>query len=103
MKELYSRLRCIRLHNGQEDYNSTVYINQRDANLLMNDLYYILIGSTCYGLSPVHHQEHHLINCITHCVQAGLALAVQQLDSPDSTNTPMLYTVYEMMLLMMDW
>ena len=27
----------------------------------------------------------------------------QQLDSPDSTNMPMRYTVYEMMLLMMDW
>ena len=32
----------------------------------MNDLYYPLIGSTCVGLSLVHHQEHHLINCITH-------------------------------------
>ena len=27
----------------------------------------------------------------------------QQLDSPDTTNIPMRYTVYEMMLLMMDW
>ena len=27
----------------------------------------------------------------------------QQLDSPDSTNIPMRYTVYEMVLLMMDW
>ena len=27
--------------------------------------YYPLFGSTCFGLSPVHHQEHHLINCIT--------------------------------------
>ena len=43
-----------------------VYINQRDATLLMNDLYYPLIGSTFFGLSQVHHQEHHLINCITH-------------------------------------
>ena len=40
-------------------------MNQRDATLLMNDLYYPLISSTCLGLSPVHHQEHHLINCIT--------------------------------------
>ena len=32
----------------------------------MNDLYYPLIGSTCFGLSPVHHQKHHFINCITH-------------------------------------
>ena len=45
----------------------SVYINQRDATLFMNDLYYPLFGSTCFGLSPVHHQEHHhLINCITH-------------------------------------
>jgi hypothetical protein len=29
--------------------------------------------------------------------------STQQLDSPDSTNIPMRYTVYEMMLLMMDW
>ena len=43
-----------------------VFINQRDAALLMNDLYYPLIGSTCFGLSPVHHQEHHLINCMTY-------------------------------------
>ena len=43
-----------------------VYINQRDATLLMNDLYFPLFGSTCFGLSPVHHQEHHLINCITY-------------------------------------
>ena len=41
-------------------------INQRDVTLLMNDLYFPLFGSTCFGLSPVHHQEHHLINCITH-------------------------------------
>ena len=46
--------------------NLDVYINQRDATLLMNDLYYPLIGSTCFGLSPVYHQEHRLIYCITH-------------------------------------
>ena len=46
--------------------NLNVQINQRDATLLMNDLYYTVIGSTCYGLSPVHQQEHHLINCITY-------------------------------------
>ena len=34
-----------------------VYIKQRDATLLMNDLYYPLIGSACFGLSPVHHQS----------------------------------------------
>ena len=43
-----------------------VQIKQRDATLLMNDLYYSLFGCTCFGLSPVHHQEHHLIKCITH-------------------------------------
>ena len=49
-----------------------VQINRRHAALLMNDLYYPLIGSTCFGLSPVHHQEHHLLNCITHWyVRAG--------------------------------
>ena len=32
----------------------------------MNDLYYSLIGSTCFELSPVHHQDHHLIKCIMH-------------------------------------
>ena len=31
----------------------------------MNDLYYPLIGSKCFGLSPVPHQEHHLTNCMT--------------------------------------
>ena len=29
--------------------------------------------------------------------------SMQQLDSPDSTNIPTRYTVYEMMLLMLDW
>jgi hypothetical protein len=32
-----------------------------------------------------------------------VTLNTQQLDSPDSTNIPVRYTVYEMMLLMMDW
>ena len=44
----------------------------------MNDIYYPLIGSKCFGLSPVRHQEHHLINCITHWyvrAQASLAVA----------------------------
>ena len=60
----------------------------------MNDLYYPLIGSACFGLSPVHQQEHHIMNCTTHWyVRARLAC----------TNIPMRYTVYEMMLLMMDW
>ena len=46
--------------------------NQRDATLLMNDLYYSLFGSTCFGLSPVHHQEHHLMNGTTHWyIRAG--------------------------------
>ena len=42
-----------------------VQINQPDATLLMNDLYFPLLGCSCFGLSPVHHQEHQLINCIT--------------------------------------
>ena len=49
-------------------YRASCYhaqMNQRDSTLLMNDLYYLLIESTCLGLSPVHHQEHHLIKCIT--------------------------------------
>ena len=62
------------------DSNLTLYVpcivfqcvDERDATLIMNDLYYPLIGSTCFGLSPVHHQEHHLIKCITHWyVRAG--------------------------------
>ena len=49
-----------------------VLIKQRDATLLINDLYYPLDSFTCFGLSPVHYQEHHLINCIKHCyVRAG--------------------------------
>ena len=53
---------------GKDQINVTpeVQISQGDATLLMNDVYYPLIGSTCFGLSPVHHQEHHPINCMTH-------------------------------------
>ena len=48
-----------------------MWTNQRDATLLMNDLYYSFV-SVCFGLSPDHHQEHHPINCITHWyVRAG--------------------------------
>ena len=49
-----------------------VQINQRDTTLLMNDFYYPLFGCICFGLSPVHHQEHHLINSITHCRRVQL-------------------------------
>ena len=70
------------------------------CNTSYDDLYFPLLGSTCFGLSPVHHQEHHLINCITHwyasCYQASLARIA-------CTNVPTRYTVYEMLLLMMDW
>ena len=65
-----------------------VQINQRDAALLMNDLYYPLFGSTCFGLSPVHHQQHHLINCITYWYVRAIRRVqlqrgcTQQLDSP---------------------
>jgi hypothetical protein len=48
---------CIRCHI------LLVQMNQQNATVLMNGL---LIGSTCFGLSPVHYQEHHLINCIMH-------------------------------------
>ena len=49
-----------------------VLIDQRDATLLINDLYYPLVSSTCFGLSAVHHQEHPFMNCITHWyVRAG--------------------------------
>ena len=50
--------------------------------------------------------SHKLYNAFGMFVQASLAVAwmsTQQLDSPDSTNIPTRYTVYEMMLLMMDW
>ena len=40
-------------------------VSMWDTTLLMNDLYYPLFGSTCFGLSPVHHQEHHLLYCVT--------------------------------------
>ena len=43
-----------------------VLINQRDATLLINDLYYPLVSSTYFGLSPVHRQDHHFMNCTTH-------------------------------------
>ena len=48
------------------DNETYVQINQRDAALLMNDLYFPLFDSKCFGLSQVHHKEHHLINCKTH-------------------------------------
>ena len=34
-----------------------VLIHQRDAAFLINNLYYPLVSSTCFGLSPVHHQS----------------------------------------------
>ena len=83
----------------------SVYINQRDAQILTNNIYFSLFGSTCFGLSPVHHQEHHLVNCITHWyILAGesscyVAVAARLA----CTNVPMRDTVYLMMLLMMDW
>ena len=41
-----------------------VYINQRDAQILVNSLsFFSLNGSTCFRLSLVHHQEQHLISC----------------------------------------
>ena len=45
-----------------------VYINQRDAQILTNSLYFSLNSSTCFGLSLVHHQEQHLISCTVQLV-----------------------------------
>ena len=51
-------------------YTSNLYLtlNYRAScfNMLINRDATLLISCTCFGLSPVHHQEHHLINCITH-------------------------------------
>ena len=51
-KSLFMRVRKLR-----KVAISKVQINQRDSTLLMNDHYYPLIGSTYFGLSPVHHQS----------------------------------------------
>ena len=75
--------------------NCYVRINQRGATLLMNDLYFPLFGSKCFGLSQTYHQENHLINCITHCAGILARLAC--------TNIPIRCTFYEMMLVIMDW
>ena len=103
-----------------------VWINQRDATLLMNDLLlsinwlYMFLTITSPSSGASSHKLYNSLVCS--CYQASLALvwmyiratarlactnipmrSTQQLDSPDSTNIPMRYTVYEMMLLMMDW
>ena len=49
----------------------SVWINQRDATLVMNDLYFSLFGSTCFGLSPVHHQEHHITHWYVHAGESS--------------------------------
>ena len=43
------------------------------------------------------------MNCIMHWYVRAIRRVKLLLDSPDSTNIPIRYTVYEMMLLMMDW
>ena len=70
-----------------------VLINQRDATVLMNDLYYPLIGSTCLGLSPVHHQERHLINCITHWYVCAGESSCPRNSLHERTNT--LYSLWD--------
>ena len=47
-----------------------VYTNQRDAQIILNSLYFSLDGSTCFGLSLVHHQEQHLISYTAQLVHA---------------------------------
>ena len=71
-----------------------VLINQRDATLLISDLYYPLVSSTCFGLSPVHHQEHPLMTGPSYIHTTARIICM---------NIPMRYTVHERMLLMMDW
>ena len=59
-----------------------VYINQRDAQILVNNLYFFVIGSTYFGLSLVYHQEqsflypyssqtyrHECTNCIVQLIK----------------------------------
>ena len=53
------------IHEMSPHSKINVLVEQRDATLLMNDLYYPLVSSTCFGLSPDHYQEHHLMNCTT--------------------------------------
>ena len=69
-----------------------VYINQRDAQILVNNIYFFsLNGSTYFGLSLVHHQEQHLISCTVQLVHAGksgccMDICIQQPDLPACTN-----------------
>ena len=51
-----------------------VYINIRDAQIIVNNLYFSLNGSTCFGLSLVHHQEQHLMSCTVQFVHAGTSV-----------------------------
>jgi hypothetical protein len=54
-----------------------VYINKIDAQILANSLYFSLDGSTCFGLSLVHHQQQHLISCTAQSVHAVALLRVR--------------------------
>jgi hypothetical protein len=57
--------------SNQQPSLVNVYINQRDAQILVNSLYFSLDGSIRFGLSLVHHQEQHLISCTAQSVHAG--------------------------------
>ena len=48
-----------------------VYINQRDAQILVDSLYFFVKCSTCFGLSLVHHQEQNLISCTEQLVHTS--------------------------------
>ena len=41
-----------------------VWMNQQDAQLLTNNLYFSYFALHVSDVLSVHHQEHHLVNCI---------------------------------------
>ncbi len=61
-----------------------MYMNQEDAQLLTNNLYFPYFAQHVSDVLSVHHQEHNLVNCITHlvhscCVQSGHSTQVKVL------------------------
>ena len=56
----------VHIHNKLNNILRDVYINQQDAQI------FLLNGSTCFGLSLVHHQEQHLISCTVQLIHAGM-------------------------------
>ena len=68
------------------NFLSLVNINQRDAQILVKIFIFSLNGSTCLGLSLVHHQEQNLISCTAQLVHAGTSgYCIQQPDVPACT------------------